>query len=49
MEDVLEVYARPRDEPRPLVCLDEFCEQLIGEAREVLPPEPGKPARQDCE
>jgi hypothetical protein len=49
MEDVLEVYARPRDPQRPLVCLDEFCKQLIGEAREVLPAEPGRPARQDCE
>ena len=28
MEDVLEVYARPRDPKRPLVCLDEFCKQL---------------------
>ena len=49
MEDVLEVYARPRDVRRPLVCLDGFCKQLIGEAREVLPPEPGKAIRQDYE
>ena len=49
MEDVLEVYARPRDPLRPLVCLDEFCKQLIGEAREVLPAQPGQPARQDYE
>jgi len=49
MEDVLEVYARPRDAQRPLVCLDEFCKQLIGEAREALPPAPGQPARQDYE
>jgi hypothetical protein len=49
MEDVLGVYARPRDPKRPLVCLDEFCKQLIGEAREVLPAQPGQPARQDYE
>lgn len=49
MEDVLEVYARPRDPQRPLVCLDEFCKQLIGEAREVLLAQPGQPARQDYE
>ena len=57
MEDVLEVYARPRDPRRPLVCLDEpersgdsrrqFCTQLIGQAREVVPAQPGQPARQD--
>ena len=49
MEDVLEVYARPRDPQHPLVCLDEFCKQLIGEAREVLPAQPGHPVRQDYE
>jgi hypothetical protein len=49
MEDVLEVYARPRDPQRPLVCLDEFCKQLIGEARDVLPAQPGRPVRQDYE
>jgi len=49
MEDVLEVYARPRDPKRPLVCLDEFCKQLIGEARPALPPQPGVPARRDYE
>ena len=31
MEDVLEVYHRPYDEKRPLVCLDEASKQLIGE------------------
>ena len=49
MEDVLEVYARPRDPQRPLVCLDEFCKQLIGQARDVLPAQSGQPARQDYE
>ena len=31
MEDVLDVYHRPYDEKRPLVCLDEASKQLIGE------------------
>jgi hypothetical protein len=33
MEDVLEVYMRPRDPDRPLVCLDETSKQLIAEPR----------------
>jgi hypothetical protein len=49
MEDVLEVYARARNPRRPLVSLDEFCKQLIGEAQPALPPQPGQPARQDYE
>lgn len=49
MEDVLEVYARPRDPKRPLVCLDEFCKQLLREVRQPLPTTPGQPARYDCE
>ena len=34
MEDVLEVYQRPRDPERPLVCLDETSKQLVIETRE---------------
>jgi hypothetical protein len=49
MEDVLEVYHRPYDAARPLVCLDEASKQLIGEARLPLPPEPGQPVRFDYE
>jgi transposase len=49
MEDVLEVYHRPYDEKRPLVCLDEVPVQLVGEARVPLPPRPGQPARYDYE
>jgi uncharacterized protein YggU (UPF0235/DUF167 family) len=29
MEDVLEVYHRPRDPARPVVCVDETSKQLI--------------------
>ena len=49
MEDVLEVYHRPFDERRPLVCLDEASKQLIGETVVPLPPEPGQPERFDYE
>jgi len=37
MEDVLEVYTRPHDPERPLVCLDESSKQLIAETRIPVP------------
>jgi len=49
MEDVLEVYTRPHDPSRPLVCLDETSKQLVAETRAPLPMEPGRPARHDYE
>jgi hypothetical protein len=49
MEDVLDVYHRPYDENRPLVCLDEASKQLIGEVIEPIPAEPGQPERFDYE
>lgn len=49
MEDVLEVYHRPFDETRPVVCLDEASKQLVGEAVQPLPATPGQPARIDYE
>jgi hypothetical protein len=49
MEDVLDVYHRPYDAQRPVVCLDECSKQLIGEVREPLPPKPGHVAKQDSE
>ena len=49
MEDVLEVYQRPRDPQRPLVCLDETSKQLIVETRAPIPVKPGRPARHDYE
>jgi uncharacterized small protein (DUF1192 family) len=49
MEDVLAVYARPRDPDRPLVCLDESSKQLIAETRVPVPMKPGRPARYDYE
>jgi len=49
MEDVLDLYAEPRDEKRPVVCFDETPRQLIGEARVPVVAKPGKPARFDYE
>jgi hypothetical protein len=49
MEDVLEVYQRPYDETRPVVCLDEQSKQLIGETRIPIAARPGQPARHDYE
>ena len=49
MEDVLEVYHRPYDADRPLVCMDEASKQLIAEVREPLPARPGSIAKQDSE
>ena len=49
MEDVLEVYTRPHDPARPLVCLDETSKQLVAETRAPEPMRPGQPARHDYE
>ena len=49
MEDVLEVYSRPYDPEVPLLCLDEFCKQLLSETREPLQMQPGANAKYDYE
>ena len=49
MEDVLEVYQRPRDPRRPVVCLDETSKQMIAETRVPVPAAPGRKARHDYE
>lgn len=49
MEDVLEVYKRPFDPIRPLVCMDECPKQLIGETRLPIMGKPGQPERFDTE
>ncbi len=49
MEDVLEVYQRPQDPARPLVCLDETSKQLIRETREPVAMQPGQKQRVDYE
>jgi hypothetical protein len=42
MEDVLDVYARPFDPLRPVICLDEKNKELRDQRREPLPLETGK-------
>ena len=49
MEDVLEVYKRPYDPKRPVVCLDETSKQLIGEVATPVPASPGRVAQYDYE
>ena len=49
MEDVLEVYKRPLDPRRPVVCLDETSKQLIGEVATPVPAAPGHVAHYDYE
>ncbi|MGH6831077.1 MAG: IS630 family transposase, partial [Methylocella sp.] len=49
MEDVLDVYKRPRDQDYPLVCLDETSKQLIMEMRTPVPMKEGCPIRFDYE
>ncbi len=45
MEDVLDVYARPHDPRRPLVCFDESNKEPHREVVAPLPVAPGYPAR----
>lgn len=49
MEDVLEVYKRPYDPRRPLVCMDETSKQLLRDSRASLPAKPGNVERVDYE
>lgn len=49
MEDVLEVYHRPYNHNRPLVCLDETSKQLVAQTRPPIPMRPGRCKRVDPE
>lgn len=49
MEDVLDVYQRPYDPQRPVVCLDEKSKELRDTPRGTLPADPGQEAREDYE
>jgi hypothetical protein len=49
MEDVLEVYKRPYDPKRPVVCLDETSKQLIGEVQTPVLATPGQAGHYDYE
>jgi hypothetical protein len=47
MEDVLDVYQRPYDPQKPVVCIDETNKQMIKETR--IPCTPGQPEKVDSE
>jgi len=47
MEDVLDLYERSHNFRYPIVCLDEKPYQLLKDILSPLPPEPGKPWRED--
>ena len=49
MEDVLDVYARPPDPARPVVCFDEGGKELRAHTRPPEPVAPGRAAREDYE
>lgn len=49
MEKILDVYKRPYDPLRPVVCMDESPKQLIAETRKPIPASPGQPERYDYE
>lgn len=49
MEMVLDIYKRPLDPLRPVICMDETPKQLIAETKKPLRPMPGKAARHDYE
>jgi hypothetical protein len=49
LEQGLEVYKRPHDPKRPVVCMDEPPQQRIAETRTPAPAAPGQPAHVDFE
>lgn len=49
MENILDLYARPYDRDKPVVCFDERPCQLIGEKQIATSPQPGRPERYDYE
>ncbi len=49
MEDVLDVYHRPVDPLRPIICFDETPVQLVSETRQPIPIKTDQPERYDYE
>lgn len=49
MEEVLDVYKRPYNPKRPVICMDESPKQLISESRQAIPMTKGREARIDYE
>ncbi len=49
LEEVVDVYCRPYDPQRPVVCLDEVPKQLVSEVRQPLPARRGQSTKYDFE
>jgi hypothetical protein len=49
MEDVLELYAEPHDDARPVVCMDELSKVLHGQVADPVPAGPGRTRKEDYE
>jgi len=49
MEQVLDVYKRPYNAKRPVICMDESPKQLISESRKAIPMAKGRETRIDYE
>lgn len=49
MEDILDVYQRPYNPKRPVVCFDEGGKELRTTPQGTLPMQPGQPSKEDYE
>ena len=49
MEKVLDVYKRPYNPQKPVICMDESPKQLISETKVPILEAPGRPARHNYE
>ncbi|MGH9978758.1 MAG: IS630 family transposase [Nitrososphaeraceae archaeon] len=49
MEDILDVYKRPHDPNKPVICMDETSKQLLEETRIPITMKPGSPEKYDTE
>ena len=49
MENTLDIYHLPRNSECPLVCLDEFCKQLVSEVTQPIKAKPGSIEKYDSE
>ncbi|MFZ9595830.1 MAG: IS630 family transposase [Bdellovibrionia bacterium] len=49
MEDVLDVYERPHNPKRPVICIDEKPIQLLSDCRAEIPMDSGSPKKVDYE
>ena len=49
MEDVLDIRARPFDQDKVVICMDEKPQQMLADARPPFDPGPGRPRTLDYE